>query len=169
MGAFLSKIWNFIVKYHKQIMFVVNIIIKLIQIRKQKTMTEEKGILTKAVEKWAGKELVVLINAKGFWKPVIAFGLPKLIQLLDDNLGEKVPLEYREQLRDSIDNVILEKDYDEAVHLIMDLADDFIDVPGLDDEAERKMFEALGSMICAVLHALKKDNSDIEAPAGTNE
>ena len=170
MGAFLQKVGAFLWKYRNQIIFLYNILSKYLKFKKTKNMSEELGIFSSDFEKWLGKGLADLIKKEGFWNKALSVGLPQVIKLIDNNLGEKVPEEYRTQIREAIDEIVFEKDYDTAVEMVLDLADDFIDVPGLDDEAESALFNGLGQLICAVLHSIKKDTTkDIEAPDGINK
>jgi len=117
----------------------------------------DKGLLTKVVEEKLAASLDDLIKVGGVWESFDGIAFKLAISTLDDTLGEKVPEEYKVKIRDLISKIIEEEDYNTAVDMAFEFADELIDVPGLDDDMEAFIFEGMGKIAVAAIVALKKD------------
>lgn len=116
----------------------------------------EKGILVKTVEAKLAQKLDEVVKLNGLWESIDGIAFKLVISAVDDTLGEKIPEEYKLKIRNLISGIIDEGDFSVAVEMVIDLANEVIDVPGLDDEQEELLFSAAGQMIAAALLAIKK-------------
>ena len=121
-------------------------------------MSTEIGILTQDMIKWASKLLdsliafknVILETADGPAWSMILNGVNK-------NLATKIPEPQQTEIRDLLNEIWIDKDYDSASKKAADLYFTLINLKFLDDELERQIFVNLFMMVA---HALAKLNTD---------
>ena len=114
-------------------------------------MKTEKGILTKKVESLLAKKLDELIKLPNYLEPFDCIAFRIAIKSIDDSLGEKIPEEFRLELREQIELILLEKDYEKAVIQASVFIDRLVDIPGLDDATEAKIFAGLANIVIGLL------------------
>lgn len=112
---------------------------------------EQKGILNPDQEKFLAKLMDEKVK---FSNPLIevvdgvAFKLA--ITLLDDNLLEKIPADWKNPISPIVDAAI-EGRWNEVATAIANLADEKIDVPGIDDLSEKLLFHSVVGIIFSLL------------------
>ena len=120
----------------------------------------EKGVLSKALEKKAGKALVELTHPKGVLVVLAPIAFPLLIGILDDYMADKIPEPYKTKIADALTAIFGEKDYPKAIQMVTDFADSLIDIPGIDDPGEKAIFDGLARMVAGILAMITPDGKD---------
>ena len=111
----------------------------------------EKGILTKETTKALSEKLDDVVKLKGIWEVVDRPAFRTVINALDDNFGERIPDPYKSDIRDLLDQVIVDENYGDAIDLAIGKINELLDIPFLDDEAEAELFNALSSILKSIL------------------
>jgi len=75
-----------------------------------------------------------------------------LINVIDNNLVERLPDEEWEHPLKPIVDAAIEKRWDDVEVLVADLLDEKIDIPGIDDDAENLIFDYAIKFIATLIH-----------------
>jgi len=118
-------------------------------------MGTEKGILSRELEgKLAAKldELIVFKN--GILEALDGTAFRILITGVDDNAADKIPEPYKTQIRDILNEILINTDYESASQKAADLYHLLVTIPGLDDELERQIFIQVFMMVAHLLASI---------------
>ena len=119
-------------------------------------MSEEKGLISKASEVEIGVIGDDLINAPNLIEPFDGFFITQTVRYLDDHFADGLPEDYKIKSRSLIDEVLINKNYGEAIDEALDFLDTKVDIPLLDDPAEAALFDLLKMFIKSLLLSAKK-------------
>lgn len=114
-------------------------------------MNEEKGVLSSQLEELAAKAGDGALVLKGVWEMVDGPAILTSIRLIDNNLGEKVKDPLKTEIREMLDEVLIEKNPDAACQIFADYMDSLVDIPGLDDASEQMIFRGAMSIVAGWL------------------
>ena len=114
----------------------------------------EKGLLTKAMQAEISNWLDEKIKLNGIFETIDGLTIKLVIAQLDDSYGEKINEPYKSAIKEVIKNVFEEKDYEKAIKTSLDFVNQLVDIPYLDDESERLLFEGLLSILLSILAKL---------------
>ncbi len=112
---------------------------------------DERGILTKEMERKIADYITSLSNKGNFWKGPL---LRLAISTIDNNYGEKIPEPWKSKIREIVTSVFEDKDYNHAITTGMNFINEMVDVPLLDDEAEDLFFKGMSQVIIAIVAKL---------------
>jgi hypothetical protein len=123
-------------------------------------MSERKGLFTDVQEDF----LAELLDKKiPFGNPVLELAdklvFKTVISVVDNNVLEKIPVGWQNPLEPIIDAAI-EEDWDEAGYLIAKLANQKLDIPGIDELSEQLIFNAIVSLILGLIMDRISQNSN---------
>lgn len=124
----------------------------------------EKGLLSRAANSKIAEFADEKIVLKGWMETIDGPGIDQSLNFIDNTFGSKVPEPYQTEIRDMIDNIVLEEDITKAEGNLTDLMVMAIDVPWLDDENEKRLFSSLLNFIVSLvifLLKMKKEKSGI--------
>ncbi len=119
-------------------------------------MKEELGILTHKVEEWGGDQVDKLLKLPPYLEPFDGFFATQTLRGIDNHYGEKISDPYKTQIRERLDEIIIEQDYDTAVTKGMEFIDSLVDIPGIDDPTEAMIFQGLARIIVGLILGRKK-------------
>ena len=111
----------------------------------------EKGILSKDATKVLSQKLDGVVKLKGIWETFDGLAFKTVIGLLDDNFGEKVPEPYKTDIRNLLDEVLVNEDYETAIDDVFKKLDEIVNLKFLSEDAERELFNALASLLKSIL------------------
>ena len=114
----------------------------------------EIGVLASKLEKVVGRKLVEVLKVKGLLALALNALAPALVAAFDNNIAEKIPEPYNQQIEDTLVVILEEKDYKKAIQKATDFADSLIDIPGIDDEMEKLIFDGLAMVIAGLMAKL---------------
>jgi hypothetical protein len=120
------------------------------KINKNKQMAE-KGLLSKAMESKIAKWLDDQVKLDGIFELVDGIAFKLLISQLDNSFGEKIPEPYKTKIQEIIVIVFEEEDIEKAIGTALDFIDEMVDIPYLDDESEKLLFDGLLMVLLSIL------------------
>ncbi len=120
----------------------------------------EKGVLTYRLEEYGGEVIDDMINAPWYLEPLDGYLATQTLRGIDDNYGDKVPEPYKTQIRERLDEIVMEQNYEEAVKKGFAFIDSIIDIPGFTDEEEALIFQGLARIIIGMI--LKKKKKELK-------
>lgn len=117
-------------------------------------MSEEKGLLSKELEKVIIEGLDKLISTTGIKELATDAAIRMFVPMIDNNLADKLKDSIKEPIREAGDLFLAEK-YEEAIAKLADVLNVLVDVPGVDESIEeqiaRKQFEVFALIIKSVI------------------
>lgn len=102
-------------------------------------MSDRKGILKREQEQFLGNWLDEKVKAKGLVEAYDGLIFRGLIRIVDDYAVEKLDDELKVKLSLLVD-LLIEKEYENAVVVAGELLDVIVDIPNVDDEEEAIIF-----------------------------
>ena len=114
----------------------------------------EKGLLSKPMEVKIGEWLDEQVTLSSLWETIDGPAFKLAITQLDNNFGEKIPSPYKEALQEQIILIFEDQNYESAIVKAMDFVDQLWDVPYIDDESEKLLFQGLGAIIAGIVAKL---------------
>ena len=117
----------------------------------------EKGILTAEVEQMLAKALDKAIVLKGIWEALDGPAFLMLFRTVDDNLGDKIPVAVRDEIRGILSEVWMEKDPELAAQKATDLLAGIIVIPGIPDAYERLVLLGVLTIAMGLLAKINPD------------
>lgn len=111
----------------------------------------EKGLLTKKMENQIAAWLDDQLKLNGVFEMIDGVGIKLIITQLDNTYGEKIKEPYKTKISETISVVFEEKDATKALTISVNFLDEIIDVPYLDDESEKLLFQGLLTILLTVL------------------
>ena len=112
----------------------------------------EKGIFTKDQEKIMAEALDNAIKLKGLAELLDGYAAKILIQLLDDNVIEKLKIDpvVKEKIAKLAD-AAFNKDIEACEELVAEIVNTLVDIPGIDEDGELLLFEGAAKLISGAL------------------
>lgn len=127
----------------------INLIIKILKIINAFVMAEKKGILSKNDEKWLASFMDAAIKLKGIAELIDGGVIRVLVTTIDNIVVEKyVPENWQNPIKELI---VLGKERNKEG--IAEWMDKKIDLPFVDDVAERIAFESVVHFIAAKMYS----------------
>lgn len=120
----------------------------------------EKGVLSSLVEVRLSEIADDLTKLKGVFEMADGHAYLFVFRNIDNTVGEKVPEPYKTEIRDTLDKILLEKNYKSAIVGAMDFANRLLDIPLLDDETEELFFKGMALAIAGLLAKLDTDGDE---------
>ena len=117
----------------------------------------EKGILTASVESLLASKLDEVVKLKGFWEAVDGVAFKIVITTIDNNLADKIPEEYKLQIRELLTDILEEKDYALACDKAADIIDDLIVFSNVAEATERLIFTGIFTAVAGLLAKIGTD------------
>jgi hypothetical protein len=109
-----------------------------------------KGILSPESESKIAKWLDDAIVLKGPLELIDGPAFKLVISTLDNKYAEKIPEPYKTKIREGLELVMNESDFEEASRKATEYLDTIIDIPYINDETEKLVFRGLHMIIIAV-------------------
>lgn len=114
-------------------------------------MSERKGILTPEQENFIAKLLDEKIKFKNpILESMDRMAFKAIITVIDNNLIDRIPEDWKNPLEPILDDAIAEK-WEDAASKIATLANEKIDIPGLDEISEQLIFEAITKLVLGLI------------------
>jgi len=121
-------------------------------------MSEEKGLLTKALEELVIEGLDNMIKEKGITELASDMAIKLFVPVIDNNIADKIKDSIKIPIREA-GQLIIDKEYDLAIEKLVVAINDLVDIPGVSEELEeaiaRKQLEVFVLLIQAVLENKK--------------
>jgi len=115
-----------------------------------------EGILTKQQEKKLAKIVDEAIELNGLLELVDGYAARVLISLIDDKALDKLPEGLKLNLSLLVDAAI-DEDVERAEKIAANIINDFVDIPGLNENEELMIFEgAIKIIVGAILTKIRK-------------
>jgi len=116
----------------------------------------EKGILSRKAEKKIGGTYLDDLISAGMFEPFDGTAFTFAIRTIDDRFGSKIPEPHQTELRELIDIVIIEEQYDQSIDEACDYLDLVINIPFINDAGEKDIFDGLACIIKGIFKTIKK-------------
>ena len=116
----------------------------------------EKGILSKKAEKKIGGTYLDNLVKAGIFEPFDGMAFTFALRTIDDKFGVKVPEPHQTKIRNLIDTIVLDENYSGAIDDACDYLDLIIDIPFIDDEGEKDIFDGLAYILKGIFKCIKK-------------
>ena len=112
---------------------------------------KEKGLLTKQMQNKISEWIDEQVKLNGVFEVMDGVAIKLILSQLDDIFGEKIPEPYKSKLAEVINVVFEEKDKEKAIKLVLDFANEKIDIPYLDDDSEKLLFDGVYTILLTIL------------------
>jgi len=125
--------------------------LKKIEVKAKPTQTTSEKLMPIPTEAKPESKL------KRFWK--ILDGNKTIIGSITLTVISVVPIPepYKTTIRESLDEILIEKDYQAASERVAILVDGLVDIPGIDDAMEAQLFKTVLSLAAQLLAKIGTD------------
>lgn len=149
MWSIVLRIWPFIIKYQKYLLYVLQIILYFVKLKKEKPMNPNVELLI--------DKLVKLIddhtNTGAFLDPIDQYAFKAILKscwrIVESKASESMIVEFN-----NFAASIVTKDDDALIAHLTELINTKIDIPGIGEETEAEIIKATLTTVAVVLRSL---------------